>query len=91
MLDLRYCVGAFSSCCEWGLLFIVGHRLLVVVTSLVVELSSCSSGVLELRLSSVFSCMWNLTGPGIEPLSPALVDRFSSTVPPGKSQAYFYF
>ena len=29
--------------------------------------------------------MWNLPGPGIEPLSPALVCGFLSTVPPGKS------
>ena len=28
--------------------------------------------------------MWNLPGPGIEPMSSSLVDRFLSTVPPGK-------
>ena len=28
---------------------------------------------------------WNLSGPGIEPMSPALAGRFLSTVPPGKS------
>ena len=35
-----------------------------------------------------FSClgsMWVLAGPGIEPLSPALAGRFSTTGPPGKS------
>ena len=29
--------------------------------------------------------MWNLPGPGIEPVSPALADEFSFTVPPRKS------
>ena len=30
--------------------------------------------------------MWNLPWPGIEPVFPSLADRFSSTVPPGKSE-----
>ena len=29
--------------------------------------------------------LWNLPGPGIEPMSPALEGGFLSTVPPGKS------
>ena len=29
--------------------------------------------------------MWNLLGPGIEPMSPALASGFLSTIPPGKS------
>ena len=38
------------------------------------------------RLSTVvLSSMWNLSGPGIEPMSPALAGKFLSTVPPGKS------
>ena len=36
-LGLCCCVRAFSSCSEWGLLFIVVHRLLIAVASLVVE------------------------------------------------------
>ena len=28
--------------------------------------------------------MWDLRRPGLEPLSPALAGRFSTTVPPGK-------
>ena len=35
---------------------------------------------------SGFSCpcgMWNLPGPGIEPMSPALAGGFSTTGPPG--------
>ena len=28
--------------------------------------------------------MWDLPGPGLEPVSPALAGGFSTTVPPGK-------
>ena len=37
VLGLRCCVRAFSSCGEWGLLFVTVRRLLIVVTSLVAE------------------------------------------------------
>ena len=65
-LGLRCCTQAFSSCGEQGLLFVVVHRLLIAVASLVVEhwalgtrasvvaafrLSSCGSQALEHRLS----------------------------------------
>ena len=30
--------------------------------------------------------MWDLPGPGIEPVSPALVGRFFTTEPPGKPE-----
>ena len=36
-LGLHCCAWAFSSCGEWGLLFITLHRLLIVVISLVVK------------------------------------------------------
>ena len=36
-LGLRCCAWAFSSCSEWGLLFIAVHGLLIAVASLVVE------------------------------------------------------
>ena len=37
--------------------------------------------------------MWNLPGPGLEPVSPALAGGFSTTVPPGKplSPSLFFF
>ena len=35
--------------------------------------------------------MWNLPGPGLEPVSPALTGRFSSTAPLGKSPHYYFF
>ena len=37
VLGLCCCARAFSSCGEWGLLFVVVHRLLVAVASLVAE------------------------------------------------------
>ena len=36
-LGLRCCVRAFSSCGEWGLLFVAVHGLLIAVASLVAE------------------------------------------------------
>ena len=36
-LGLRCCVRTFSSCSEWGLLFVVVRGLLIVVASLVAE------------------------------------------------------
>ena len=54
-------------------------------------LSSCGSRALERRLSScgaqalLLRGMWDLPGPGIEPVSPALAGRFLTTAPPGKS------
>ena len=36
-LGLRCCVRAFSSCSEWGLLFVAVHGLLIAVASLAAE------------------------------------------------------
>ena len=93
------CVGssvrarAFSSCGKWGPLFIAvrgplfitvrgpftivappvaGHRLQTR------RLSSCGSRAQLLR------GMWDLPRPGLEPVSPALAGRSSTTAPPGK-------
>ena len=32
--------------------------------------------------------MWDLPGPGLEPVTPALAGGFLTTAPPGKSQAW---
>ena len=42
------------------------------------RLSNCGSRAQLLR------GMWNLPRPGLEPVSPALAGRFSTTMPPGK-------
>ena len=53
-------------------------------------LSSCGSRALEHRLSScgarayLLCGMWDLPGPGLEPVSPALAGGFLTTAPPGK-------
>ena len=52
--------------------------------------SRCGSWALERRLSScgaraqLLLSMWDLPGPGLEPMSPALAGGFLTTVPPGK-------
>ena len=57
--------------------------------------SSCGSRALEHRLSShgawaqLLRGMWDLPGPGLEPVSPALAGGFLTTAPPGKSLEYF--
>ena len=85
MLGLHFCARAFSSCGKWGPLFIAVRGPFTVAASLVAEhrlqarrLSSCGSRAQLLR------GMWDLPRPGLEPVSPALAGRFSTTAPPGK-------
>ena len=85
VLGLRFCVRAFSSCGKRGPLFITVRRPLTIAASLVAEhrlqtrrLSNCGSWAQLLR------GMWDLPRPGLEPMSPALAGRFSTTSPPGK-------
>ena len=89
VLGLRFCARAFSSCGKWGPLFIAVRGPLTVVTSLVAEhrlqtrrLSNCGSQAQLLR------SMWDLPRPGLEPVSPALAGRLSTTAPPGKPLLY---
>ena len=42
------------------------------------RLSNCGSR------AELLCGMWDLPGPGLEPASPALAGRFSTTAPPGK-------
>ncbi|KAJ8796338.1 hypothetical protein J1605_018016 [Eschrichtius robustus] len=59
-------------------------------TSLVVQwlqtrrLSNCGSRAQSLR------GMWDLPRPGLEPVSPALAGRFSTTAPPGKPECFLF-
>ena len=85
VLGLRFCARAFSSCGKWGPLFIVVRGPLTIAASLVAEhrlqtrrLSSCGTRAQLLR------GMWDPPRPGLEPVSPALAGRFSTTAPPGK-------
>ena len=60
-------------------------------------LRGCCSQALEHRLSvcgtwAYLLCgMWDLSRPGIEPLSPTLVGSFFTTEPPGKTKACDFF
>ena len=85
MLGLRFCARAFSSCGKRGPLFIAVRGPLTIMASLVAghrlqsrRLSNCGSRTQLLR------GMWDLPIPGLEPVSPALAGRFSTTAPPGK-------
>ena len=85
VLDLRFRARAFSSCGKRGPLFIAVRGPLTIVDSLVAEhrlqtrrLSNCGSRAHLLR------GMWDLPRPGLEPASPALAGRLSTTAPPGK-------
>ena len=80
----RLLIVVASRCRAWAL----GVRASVVVAC---GLSSCGSRALERRLSScgaraqLLHGMWDLPGPGLEPVSPALAGGFLTTAPPGKS------
>ena len=85
VLGFRFCARVFSSCGKRGPLFIAVRRPLTIAASLVAEhrlqtrrLSSCGSRAQLLRGT------WDLPRPGLEPVSPALAGRFSTTVPPVK-------
>ena len=92
-VESSVCARAFSSYSKWGPLFIAvqgplfiavhgpftivappvaGHRLQTC------RLSSCGSR------AQLLHGMWDLPRPGLEPVSPALAGRFSTTAPPGK-------
>ena len=92
VLGLRFCARAFSSCGKRGPLFFAVRGPLTIAASLVVEhrlqtrrLSSCGLWAQLLR------GMWDLPRPGLEPVSPALAGRFSTTAPPGKPNNTFSF
>ena len=89
VLGLRFCVRAFSSCGERGPLFIVVRGPLIIAASLVAEhrlqtcrLSSCGSR------AQLLHGMCDLPRPGLEPVTPALAGRFSTTAPPGKPHSF---
>ena len=70
--------GGFSFCRAWAL----GMWASVVVA---LRLNSCGTQAQLLR------GMWDLPGPGLKPVSPALAGGFLTTAPPGKSQQSPFF
>ena len=88
VLGLRFCARAFSSCGERGPLFIAVRGPLTIAACLVAEhglqmrrLSNCGSR------AQLLCGMWDLPGPGLKPVSPALAGRLSTTAPPGKPRS----
>ena len=100
MLDLHWCVG-------FSLVVVSGGASLAAVSGLLVAaacrgaqalghagFSSCSTCALEHRLSSLVALlcgMWDLPGPGIEPVSPALMGRVSSSEPLEKPLIWYFY
>ena len=91
VLGLHFCARAFSSCGKRGPLFITVRGPLTIAASLVVEhrlqtrrLSNCGSR------AQLFCGTWDLPRPGLEPVSPALTGRFSTTAPPGKPCSWLF-
>ena len=85
VLGLCFCARAFSSCGEWGPLLITVRGPLTIAASPVAEhrlqtrrLSNCGSRAQSLRGT------WDPPRPGLEPASPELAGRLSTTAPPGK-------
>ena len=92
VLGLHFCARAFSSCGKWGPLFIAVRGPLIIAVSPVAEhrlqtrrLSSCGSR------AQLLCGMWDPPRPGLEPVSPALAGRLSTTVPPGKPPKFLIF
>ena len=85
VLGLRFCARALSSRGKWGPLFIAVRRPLTIAASPVAEhrlqrrrLSNCGSR------AQLLHGIWDPPRPGLEPVSPALAGRLSTTAPPGK-------
>ena len=85
VLGLHFCTRAFSSCGKRGPFFIAVRGPLTIAASPTAEhrlqmcrLSNCGSQAQPLH------GMWDPPRQGLEPVSPALAGRFSTTAPPGK-------
>ena len=97
VLGLRFCARAFSSCGKRGPLFITvrGPLFIVVHWPLTIAASRCQAQAPDAQASNCGSRaellhgMWDLPRPGLEPASPALAGRFSTTAPPGKPNLFF--
>ena len=92
VLGLHFCARAFSSCGKRGPLFIAVRGPLTIAASPAAEhrlqtrrLSNCGSRAQPLRGT------WDPPRPGLEPVSPALAGRLSTTAPPGKPKNLFLY
>ena len=76
---IGYLLHAQASHC--GILFCFRALTLRQASVIACRLRSCTTQAWYMLLRG----MWNLPGPGIEPVSPALEDGFFTSGPPGKS------
>ena len=91
VLGLHFCARAFSSCGKRGPPFITVRGPLTIAASPVAEHrlqtrrpSNCGSRAQPLRGT------WDPPRPGLEPVSPALAGRLSTTAPLGKPLIHFF-
>ena len=91
MLGLRFCARASSSCGKWGPL---SSRCAGLSLSRPLLLRSAGSrragSVTVAHGPSCSAACGNLPRPGLNPVSPALAGRFSTTAPPGKPCIAFF-
>ena len=103
-VGLHCCAWAFSSCSKWGLLsscgvwcYSCGFSYCRAWALGQTGFSSCSSWALDCKLIScgawtqLLDSMWDLPGPGIKPVTPALAVKFLTTGPPRKSRKLMHF
>ena len=50
--------------------------------------SRCAGSVVVAQRAQLLCGMWDLPRPGLEPVSPALAGRLSTTAPPGKPSLF---
>ena len=99
MFIIFVCIGssvrarAFSSCGKRGPLFIAVRGPLFIAVRGPFSIAAPPVAGHRLQTRRLSNCgswaqllhgMWDLPRPGLEPVSPALAGRFSTTAPPGK-------
>ena len=81
------CTRAFSNCRQQGLLFLAAHGHIVMSSVLRSEGSGLAGVSACGAQASLSHGTWDLPGPMIKSVSPALAGRFLTTGPPGMSQS----
>ena len=84
VLGLRFCARAFFSCSKWGPLLIAVRRPLTIAASLAEHRLQTRRPSSHGPRAQSLRGTWDPPRPGPEPVSPALADRLSTTVTPGK-------
>ena len=84
VLGLRFCARAFSSCGKRGHSSSRCTGLSLSWPLLLWSTGCRRAGSVIVARAQPLRGMWDLPRPGLEPVSPALAGRFSTTAPPGK-------